>query len=347
MTRPLLVTACDSGTANYLIPVLPRLHRPWILVAQDPAVERLRAAGLAVTETPRGDWGGLAALGESVVGGGDYAAVLCGTSWGPTLDKTATLAARRRGLSCTAIVEHWSLYRERFSRVDGGVLQDADAFLPDEIWVNDAEAVREAVAAGLPADRLRALGQPHLEAQGAALATRKERPDGRTVVFVSERIRADFVPDSPMDPGFDEFEALEGLLSVLPEGKTVTVKQHPQELADKYDIVAARDPRVTVVGVCDLGALVAGAERIVGMVSMLLLEAALIRPDVISFLPGGDPDGFIGNRIGATRCATTLDDLRRLLAAPRAAASTDFGARFAGSAARIAAAIEEDVAACA
>jgi hypothetical protein len=81
------------------------------------------------------------------------------------------------------------------------------------------------------------------------------------------------------------------------------------------------------------------------MFSMLLLEAALVRSDVISLMLGGNPDAFVGNRIGATRPVCSLEQLRRELeGAPgdgRMLAGTPFAQRFIGSADSMAKAIEE------
>ena len=338
----LLVTACDAGTANYLAPVLPRVALPWRAFVHREAAEIFAAQGLPCTVVERRGWDGLDAMGQAVVAGESYSALLAGTSWGPTLDKAVVRAARRTGLRSAGIVEHWSLYRERFSRVEDGVMTAPDEFLTDAIWVNDETARREAVAAGLPAGRIRAIGQPHLERQRERLAQHAAAQRGNAVVFVSEQLKRDFVANSPLDPGFDEFTALDGVIAALPPGAELVVKLHPQETADKYAFLAERGVKAKIVGNADAGALVASAGRVVGMMSMLLLEAALVRVDVISFMPGGRPADFIGNRIGATRPATSAAELRALLAAPSGTGpAEDFGRRFAGSADRVLAALTE------
>lgn len=334
----LLVTACDPGTANYLAPVLPRLALPWRVFAHREAAEILGAQGVTCTVVERSGWDGLAEMGRAALGSGDYTALVAGTSWGPTLDKAAIRAACESGLPSVAIVEHWSLYRERFSRIDGGVAQAAE-FLPDRIWLNDDIALADALAAGLPMERLRVVGQPHLERQRERLAAAGVPCDKR-VVFVSEQIRDDFCHDPALDPGFDEFTALEGVAAALPAGVELVIKLHPREASDKYAATAAR-LRAAVIGRADAGKLVAQAGRVVGMVSMLLLEAALVRGDVVSFMPGGRPRDFIGNRIGATRAATTVDQLRDLLASPGNGPGVDFGKRFVGSTERVRTAIAE------
>jgi len=338
----LLITACDVGTANYLAPVLPMLNCPWKAFAQPRAAavwDGLRIAHTLIEDSAPQT---LTNTAEDIFRRDRYGALLAGTSWGMTIDKAATLAARAQGLPSAAVVEHWGLYRERFSDVSDGRIVRADAYLPDWIWLNDEDAIAAAAAAGLPEDRLRALGQPHLERQRAALARRSETPDDGSVVFISERIRSDFPAGSDLDMGFDEHLALQGLLEALPEGAELTIKLHPQETPDKYDYLKNRGMRAEIVQVCDLEQLILKAGTLVGMVSMVLLEAALVRDDVVSFMPGGRPEDFIGNELGATTAITTTEALAKRLSAPamnkRAAAS--FGERFDGSNDRVARAAE-------
>lgn len=339
----LLITACDAGTANFLVPVLPRLPRFWRLLAHGPAADIFERHGLSferfdealLDQSP--DWADL-------TGGHTAAALLAGTSWGMTVDKVATLAARRAGIRSAAIIEHWSIYRERLSRVQDGHIIEPDLYLPDRIWVVDGVAMDEAGQAGLPRDRLVPVGQPHLEAQRVILANVPNRGRQPGVVYVSERIGTDYPPGSPLYLGFDEFSVLEDLIGVLPADRPLTIKFHPQEYADKYDaILAASGRSATLVGRCDIPTLIHEAGTLVGMVSMLLLEAALVRDDVISFMPGGRPDAFIGNRIGATRAATDTHALRRWLDGAESVRGGDFGSRFDGSAERVCAVVKEFV----
>lgn len=341
--QPLLVTACDAGTANALVPVLTRLDRPFRLFAQAQAAEIWAAQGLAPVVLDRCGWDELDELGAKVLNHGPFAAVLAGTSWGASIDKAVTAAASRRGLKAAAVVEHWGLYRERFSRIEAGRIEQPLIFLPDQVWVNDTSAKAEAVAAGLPKDRVKVVGQPHLERQRAELAqARPTRGLDDAVVFVSERLAADFPKDSDLSPGFDEFDALSGLIQALPAGFRLVIKLHPQEEPDKYDaFLAERGVRAQVIGRTDVPGLILGAGRLVGMASMLLLEAGLIRDDVISFMPGGRPGDFIGNRLRVTVPILSQEELALALTCPGGSGPAPFGAAFLGSADRFIAAIGE------
>lgn len=343
----LLICACDAGSANALVPVLPLVGRSFDLVAQQPAAGILRGAGFGLREILRQDWPPLRESAEKLLLDGSYDKLVTGTSWGSTLDKALVAAAKRRGVASASVVEHWDLYKERFSSIENGCITNELIFLPNEIWVNDSLAVAEAQAAGLPIACLRIVGQPHLEAQycrmsHAGVATR----DATSIVFISERVAEDFIPGTPLDRGFDEHQVLAMLISAMDYSRqSLIVKLHPQERTEKYDYLKAMGIDATIISSCDIPDLITHAGKIVGMFSMLLLEAALVRDDVISLIPSGNPEVFVGNRIGATRPVSSREQLREELEyAPGdggLSVSTQFAQRFIGSAVSMAKAIEE------
>lgn len=333
-SSPLLVAVCDAGAANYLAPALAGLPEAARRIYAQPVAARiLRAAGLEPEDVPPCDWDDLPALGRRLIQeNGPFAAALCGAAWGPSVCKAVLAAARAADLPCAGVVDHWEMYRERFSVVRDGRIVAPDVFLPDEVWLCDDVAVAEAEAAGLPAGRLRALGQPHLENRRRTLVQAPPPPRRADLLFVSQRIAGDYPTKH------DEFSALTAAIrAAAPLGLTVRVKTHPQEPADKYadwpvETVAAGDA-------ADLATLLGGAGRVVGMFSMLLLEAALIRDDVIAFLPEKG-ENFIGARVGAVRLARSDAELAALLAGAPPGPPC-FGAAFDGSTARVAAAMAQ------
>lgn len=342
----LLVTACDTGSANAMAPMLVRLSRPYVVFAQTHAARVFDRWSIPYTSVQQLSWDELHDLGKRIIAEQQPEAVLTGTSWGPTIDKALTLAAREHETPCAAVVEHWDLYRERFARVADGKITDLDKFLPDRIWVNDEMASAEAIAAGLPGNRIDVVGQPHLEHQIGVLQAQGICKHDDTVVYISERVREDFPKGSPLYRGFDEFEVLEALLSSADLSKSrILVKLHPQEPVDKYTNFVGHElgNRLEILKDADNAKLIMSAGRIVGMYSMLLLEAALVRNDVISFMPGGNSSMFIGNRLGATLPATTRDELKLLLSGRqdvREPSITPFGSRFLGSSERMIGAVE-------
>lgn len=331
------MTACDAGTANYILPLLKKLSLPFSLFAQGEAASIFRAEGIDFTLVPPCNWSNLESTGEYLLRSGIFTQVIAGTSWGATIDKAVTLSAIKTNIPTIAIIEHWNLYKERFSIVEHGNIVEECVYLPDSIWVNDSFAKEGAVAAGLPEEKLFVAGQPFLEFQYNKLISRRFRPSNNYVVFVSERIKEDFIEGSPMGKKYNEYTVLELLMETIDFSKNkLLIKLHPQEKPDKYDYLKNGRPDIEVVKQCDIAELILESHKIVGMGSMLLLEAALVRSDVISVLPDTDPAEFIGNKIGATLFASDSVDLRKFLGLPPALIGTaPFGNRFLGANARL------------
>lgn len=342
MSTKLIVSSCDTGSANALAPVLAKLPCDYVVFAQKDAARIFDRWKIPYQFLDSLSWDDLFGIGNHILTQVRATAVVTGTSWGPSIDKALTLAARKHNLPCAALIEHWDLYLERFSVVKDGHIHDLCKFLPDHIWVNDTIALSEACSAGLPADALQIVGQPHLEGQLNLLRNRSHEPTDKGIVFISERVSEDFAPESPLYRGFDEFKALHQLLDSIDLSKSnVLVKLHPQEDINKFDNVVRGNENIEVVKEADNISLILNAKKLVGMFSMLLLEAALVRSDVISFLPGGNASIFIGNRVGATTPATTKEELKYLLDKSASESTggngniTAFGSRFMGSTIRM------------
>lgn len=331
------MTACDAGTANYILPLLKKLSLPFSLFAQGEATSILKREGIDFTLLPPCNWTNLESTGESILKSGGFSQVIAGTSWGPTIDKAITLGARRKKIPTIAIIEHWNLYKERFSIVENGNIVEECLYLPDSIWVNDSFAKEAAIAAGLPEEKLFEAGQPFLEYQYNRLISRRFKLSNNNIVFVSERLKEDFIKGSSIGKKYNEYTVLELLIEAIDFSKNkLLIKLHPQESPDKYDHIKNKRPNIEVVKQCDIAELILESHKIVGMGSMLLMEAALVRNDVISVLPDTDPAEFIGNKIGATLFASDSADLKKYLELPPSPIGTaTFGKRFLGATANL------------
>ena len=259
------------------------------------------------------------------------------------------MAARNHNIPSVAIIEHWALYLERFSIIRNGDIVKANCFLPDHIWVNDKTAVNEAILAGLPAERLKSMGQPHLEQ--LYLTYKKQQratvSQNRNIVFISERIKEDLPSGSSLYLGFDEFVVINMLLKVMnSKWERLQIKLHPQENPDKYNALLEKHQNLAIIQHCEIPTLIMNSGKIVGMLSMLLIEAALYRNDIISVTPNTDRSIFIGNRMGITQSATTLNELDEFINTKHQIENMklSFGEKFLHSKKRVIFSIEELVA---
>lgn len=261
--------------------------------------------------------------------------VLTGTCLGPGPDKKGIERAAKIGLHSVAVVDHWSWYRKRFEVSDG-------LLLPDKILVNDDIAYEDAITDGLPAERLVALGNPVLEdlairSVGYERDMHNQRvkqgiPQGkRVIVFISEDIQSDFKPGTEDYLGYDEYQVVEHLLSLLKSNDNLVIKLHPVENDDKYSYLP--NNRVSIIRHSTVEDLASLGDVIVGMASMLLLELAMFRDDIISFRPGATKS-FIGERLGATVKAGSIEELWYAVEHD-VTVKSDFSSRFVGSRERI------------
>lgn len=264
--------------------------------------------------------------------------VVTGTSLGSaeeSLDKQFVVWAKANSIPVISIIEHWSWYRKRFE-VDNGKL-----LLPDYILVNDIIALKDAMAEGLPASMLYAIGNPYLEqlcanqlehnADEIILKQYSLPADKRLLFFISEALRDTFnaVTDDYM--GYDEFDVLCSIMSQLKENEHLVIKLHPEESVFKYDIF--RGKSVSVLRDCPIKELSAIAYKIIGMASMLLLELSVFRKDIISYRPNATR-AFIGERLELTVPAKDAFELRYLLDS-NIYAKQNFSEYFQGSKERI------------
>lgn len=261
--------------------------------------------------------------------------ILTGTSLGDSLEKAMIKFAFENGIPSVSFIDHWSWYRERFDTEDG-------LLLPDMIIVNDEIAFADAVSDGLPSQRLISLGNPVLEGVsklvsksihdvGNSRAKYQIPENKRVILFVSEDLKFGFPSDGDFNLGYDEYEVIDMLIANLALDDHLAIKLHPSEPENKYKFL--KDPRISIIRDANVDTLAALGDVIIGMASMLLLELALIRADVISFRPGGKKT-FIGEKLGATLGAGSIDDLNDLIVNKRFV-GPGFQQRFTGSKDRI------------
>jgi hypothetical protein len=257
--------------------------------------------------------------------------LLLGTTVGPAqleLDYIRIGAERR--VPAVSIVDAWVSYRARYASRDGTIRW------PDRIAVADDEMRAGLLADGAPADRVITTGQPAFD-ELAALTEPSRRgavrerirlaldvaADESLIVFASQPLHQLYTPD---ELGFDDrgiaFEVASALADVIAARSrrgVLAVKLHPREMADPPRETPATRESLRVVRLADdrlapPRELVAAADLVVGMSSILLVEACLVGTTAVSYQPGlRVPDPLPTNRRGWTRAVTSQGDLRDAL----------------------------------
>lgn len=304
MTVPSIVTACgDPGGAAALAPVLEALARDGC-AHLDNYVYRQAAAvhgrlGLAATEIPAAaDQAWIDAVFERA----RPSLALVATSVNELcFEKRFVAAAQRRGIPSLAVLDFWTNYGARFADEHGRLV-----YVPTRIAAMDDEARQGLLAAGIAPERVVVTGQPAFDALAERRASfsdgDRERARAalgvdaadRLVLFASQPLLRLYGPATGSGHlGYDESTVLERLVPVLERfalrsGRALTllVRPHPRESPADYASLTSRIMRIAVSQEGDSRDLAMAADLVIGMTSVLLVEAVLLGCSVVSLQPG-------------------------------------------------------------
>lgn len=324
----------DAGPAYYLSEVIRDIKADFTCFSSGISSKVFDKYEIKNTVSPGSGQHELDAFVQQKFSDSNIGLAVIGTSWGDSIDKSFLQFSKKNGIRVVSIVENWSWYKERF-------LCYGKTVLPDYILVNDDLAKKEAIQAGLPEEIIYALGNPILEKRINQEIVASDRclwlsslkiPDKNILVFISENYKDDFPKESPYYQGFDEFMALEDILSVMDEPHHLLIKLHPAEDVQKYDQYKSK--RVSVVSGADISGFIQHADFIIGMGSMFLIELATKRHDIISYR-SGQLKSFVGNTIGATCFVENKRDLSDIIHRRSKISASGIEATFKGSTKRI------------
>lgn len=237
-----------------------------------------------------------------------YGAVVTGTTASDITDKLLWRAGRELGLPTVAILDNWQNYRERF-------ILSAKLILPDKICVMDEHAEQEMMRLGFPAHRLIITGQPYF----STIAARQKTISARAIrglrkklgakardyiiTFAAEPILEDY--GRPASLGYDELTIGQHVLAAMARAAAkyknknfvLVIRLHPRN--DPYifnKLLAAHKSPANLKIILDQPtapqAAIAVSDLILGMSSMFLIEAALVKKPFLSVqigLTGKDP----------------------------------------------------------
>ncbi len=257
--------------------------------------------------------------------------IIVSAGWQTLIDKIVLEEASQRNIFTMGIVEHWSWYKERF-------LLNEKIVLPDCIIVNDKMAKTEAELAGLPSEKIWGLGNPVLENRWNNLPKSSQNLNNqhsrRTVLFLSEDYKKAFPSSSVSYQGFDEYQVLDDILSMIGREDILYIKLHPMEEKSKYNDLIQKYQNIKIIDADSLDTCALNVDFVIGMGSILLLEIALQRGDVISYRPK-ELVSFIGNKINATNGIIEKKKLQEVFEGKMQLNKKKWGGDFKGSTQRI------------
>jgi len=282
-----LIVARDPGAASALVPVAQAL--PSTVIGLDHARPVFERAGIHLEELSSDQSPGIAEEWLSRVG---PSVLLTGTSrldLAP-LDAQWWRASRAMQVPSVALLDHWVGYWEKFT-VD--IRFDA---VPDVIAVMDEYARGRLRELGCKQPQILVTGHPAFDGLSTEPLAGREGVRSQwgsgvgewVVLFVSEPIASDLGALS----GYDEVDVLRLLIDALAGlPAQLIVKPHPREeplrLAGLMKDMGRSGRLETELTGREA---VAGADTVVGMTSILLLEAAVAGRPVLSIQPGARED---------------------------------------------------------
>ena len=330
---PLVVAvAGDPGGARAVAPVLERLR----------AEGRVRVQALAYRQAlPLWTQRGIACepLAEDLTAASigallreaQPALLLTATSANKVdLEKLFIEQARLLAVPSLTVKDFWSNYAMRFSDAAGRL-----CYVPDRIAVMDELARTEMIAAGFAPECLVVTGQPafdDLAACRAAFGPEQRRlilaglelaDDELFVLFASQPFAEVYgsAAASVAQLGYNETTVLDALQEALAQlarqhGRRIALvlRPHPRESAGSFALRAGPGFRTRLSTGGDSRQFVMAADLVVGMTTVLLVEACYLGCPVVSLQPGlRQPDCLPTNRSGLSRVAYTPAGIAPLL----------------------------------
>jgi len=327
-----LIFAEDPGAAHY-VAGFPRALREvgirTVVYAAGLALEYLGRRGVCVSEVDG------TASAEKLLSSVQPQVLVVGTAENPdTLSLRLVRASQAAGIPSVGVVDALMNADRRFR----GRSADPLAYAPDRLILSDDATMQEFALLGLAGERMIVCGHPHYDfVRERALEMANEgrksvrgrlhpraADDRKIIVFAAEND-----PPQSSTKGRPEGYALSGskqhysrteivLDEFLDAAKSLDpqpfliLRPHPKDAPRRYD--AYRDEFDGIrTGGSPLG-LIYSADLVVGMTSMLLMEAALMGRPTLSIIPRACEKTWLPTiTMGVTPYATTQCEIREQL----------------------------------
>tara|TARA_B100000780_G_scaffold273706_1_gene237635 strand:+ start:972 stop:1952 length:981 start_codon:yes stop_codon:yes gene_type:complete len=285
----------DSGPANYISHIILNTTIDYVCICSDISENQFKNNGITVFKK------------DTSIDYSKIKLIVTGTCLGDGIDKYFITKGKDIGIKTISIIEHWSLYKERFRLNENYIY-------PDYIFVNDEIAFREALESNVPQNKLIIAGNPYLNnlsksklvpAKNYLWKNNNNLKSNIIITFISESFKEDFAENNQQ--GFDEYEVINMIMKLGRKMKfQLLIRKHPSEPNEKYNELISENIKIDQNSSFD--SIVHNSSYIIGMGSMFLIEASMFRSDIISLRPNEKVE-FIGNKTGITNKITNVSEL--------------------------------------
>jgi len=267
--------------------------------------------------------------------------IVTGTSSEDFTERHLWKAAERAEITSFAVLDQWTNYRLRLISEGGDPMNKratSELIVPSFIFIMDEFARKEMWALGIDHEKLVVSGQPffdYIRKTGDRFTTqeieklRREltgTQGGLVFVFASQPIASVHRKNGMAEDywGYTETTVLKsvaGCLAKLTEGMaikvTLVLRLHPKDESNVYQdalSTSSNSIKVVIDRETDSSLLLKASDLVIGMFSMLLLEAAILERRFISVQIGLKRENpLIFDRMGLVRSILTEEELEKTL----------------------------------
>ena len=188
--------------------------------------------------------------------------VLTGTGIGNTIDKKMWRAASANGVHSRALVDHWSVYPERFTDAFG------NSFFPSSIGLLDDNAKALARLTGYPMERCFVAGNPRFLSLACHVQLEIRTDRLIRICFLHEDIEPDLRLDKALPKNISFFDLFDAFCYEVRQAKLdvdIKIRSHPAS-AVRLSTLAPLDESP------DLETLASSYDVFIGIETMLLVD---------------------------------------------------------------------------
>lgn len=346
--RRILVVSRDPGGTNAILPLiapLQALGNELKVYGKDAALSIYRKQNIDCADICVAIPSGTQEETDEFVRKTRPDLILTGTSSEDFTERHLWKAAERVGITSFAVLDQWTNYRLRLISEGGNPMNGAvssELIVPSYFFIMDEFAKEEMCALGIDRNKLVVSGQPffdYIRKTGDKVTPQEVEElrreltgseGGQVFVFASQPIasihRQNGMPEDYW--GYTEETVLNSVvktLSIVTRDLATEVKLvlrlHPKDEVEAYKSVVGTLPssiKVVVDRGTDSNLLLKASDLIIGMFSMLLLEAAILERPFISVQIGLKRENpLVFDRMGLVRSILTEQELeetfRRIL----------------------------------
>lgn len=342
--RRILIVSRDPGGTNAIMPLIDPLRalgNTVIVYGKDAALSIYRKENIGCSDILDTIPSGTQEQTDDFVRKTRPDLIMTGTSSEDFTERRLWKAAGKAGITSFAVLDQWTNYRLRLIP-DGGYPMDGNAssslILPSFLFIMDEFAQKEICALGVDRERLIVSGQPFfdhirqtadkLTPQGIEKVRQKLTGGvgGHLIVFASQPIASVHRKNGMAEDywGYTEETVLKSVVECLSKlteemaiETTLVLRLHPKDESYAYQNALATLPKsikVVVDRATDSSLLLKASDLIIGMFSMLLLEAAILEKLFISVQIGLKRENpLIFDRMGLVRSILSEQKLEEAL----------------------------------